>query len=172
MTWPPTSAPTVREGRVSLRSYRPFTVTDEVRDRFWERVDKSGACWVWTAGKSANGYGAFKVEGHQQKAHRVAWQLSGRVLKDGFELDHLCRNKACVNPDHLEQVTPRENVLRSASVTAENARKEVCPKCGGEWSPRKPTGRRCIPCINANQRAVYHRRRANLPDTCWADYLL
>lgn len=83
-------------------------------EAFWQRVDKGqdGDCWIWTAGKSGTGYGVFMKDGRKVLAHRFAYELLVGEIPDGLVLDHLCRNHACVNPDHLEPVTNPENVLR------------------------------------------------------------
>ena len=84
-------------------------------DRWWQRVDKQdGGCWEWTGVRFSNGYGRFRepITRRQQLAHRWGYQqLVGPVDPD-LDLDHLCRNKGCVNPDHLEPVTHAENVRR------------------------------------------------------------
>ncbi len=84
-----------------------------------------GGCWVWEAGKNSKGYGRFKNE----YAHRLAYRWSrGRKIPRNLEIDHLCRNRACVRFDHLELVTRRTNTLRGHSPSAINARKYRCPK--------------------------------------------
>jgi hypothetical protein len=82
-------------------------------DRFWAKVDKTDECWLWTGFRGPLGYGRIGIDGRPHQAHRVAWRLSGRELIKGYELDHLCRNPPCVNPNHLEQVTHKVNMSRS-----------------------------------------------------------
>jgi hypothetical protein len=96
-------------------------------ERFWEKVEKTDSCWLWTAAKS-KGYGAFKVAGRQEEAHRYSYELLVGPIPTGLTIDHLCRNPACVNPAHLEPVTNRENVLRGISPWAKNAAKTHCPQ--------------------------------------------
>lgn len=84
-----------------------------VIDRFWAKVDKSGACWLWMAARQPSGYGRFGwAKGDIRMAHRVAYELTYGVIADGLVIDHLCRNTSCVNPSHLEAVPQRVNVLR------------------------------------------------------------
>lgn len=105
-----------------------MTVTGTER-RFWDKVDKSGSCWVWQAGYSGNGYGRFSPEaGKGVGAHRFAYESVVGVIPLGKEIDHLCRNRGCVNPTHLEIVTTKENVLRGEGACAQNARKMHCPQ--------------------------------------------
>ena len=89
----------------------------ELNTRFWNKVDKSGACWIWTAGCDKYGYGRFRFEKRKEPAHRVAWYLEhGEFPK--HTIDHICRNKKCVNPSHLEDVTVSENTRRrNAAIT-------------------------------------------------------
>lgn len=86
--------------------------TTDLRAAFFSRVDKRpDGCWLWT-GALARGYGSMFDGQTARPAHRVSWELAGRVLVDGMDLDHLCRVRCCVNPDHLEQVTRSENLRR------------------------------------------------------------
>lgn len=98
----------------------------------WERhvsPEPNTGCWLWTASLGPKGYGRAFV-GHRQRrpAHVVAWELLRGPVPDGRQLDHLCRVRSCVNPDHLEPVTNRENVLRGQGPSAQNARKTHCKR--------------------------------------------
>lgn len=93
--------------------------------RFWGKVDKQpNGCWVWTGCIIRNGYGQCR----QAYVHRMAWEQIRGPIPPGLQLDHLCRNRACCNPDHLEPVTNRENVVRGFGPTAINARKTECKR--------------------------------------------
>lgn len=81
-------------------------------DRFWNKVNKTENCWLWTKSLTAGGYGRFSVSGLGILAHRWAYEDARGPIPAGLELDHLCRIPACVNPDHLEAVTHTENVRR------------------------------------------------------------
>lgn len=96
-----------------------------VEERFWEKVDRIGEdqCWLWKASQYKSGYGQFANE----PAHRIAYKLASGPIGEGLEIDHLCRNKLCVNPAHLEAVPPRVNNLRGNSFAAVNARRTHCP---------------------------------------------
>jgi len=86
-------------------------------DRFWSKVDKSGECWEWvgatTCKKPHRAYGQFWFKDRLVLAHRFSYEMDVGVIPDGMDIDHLCRNTRCVNPQHLEPVTRAENVRRA-----------------------------------------------------------
>ncbi len=99
-------------------------------ERFWSSIDKqSDGCWLWTGPTSKDGYGHFWFENRQWRAHCFAWELlKGGPISENLQLDHLCRVRHCVNPDHLEPVTCRKNLLRGETLAAQNAVKTHCPQ--------------------------------------------
>lgn len=76
---------------------------------FWEKVDASGDCWLWTGSVSGLGYATVKRNGKTVMAHRYAWIISGREIPEGMVLDHLCHARGCVRPEHLRVVTQAQN---------------------------------------------------------------
>jgi HNH endonuclease len=151
-----------------------------LEQRFWEKVDKSGDCWIWTAGLT-RGYGQFIVmrgkRGYPVRAHRLAWELTRGPIPDGLDLDHLCHNRnrscpggdtcphrRCVNPDHLEPVTNEENIRRGMWSPAVHARQTHCVN-DHEFTPentyRRPdTGTRvCRTCQRERNRKIARARR-------------
>ena len=79
---------------------------------FMNKIKQSRNCWVWTSTKDKSGYGRFKLNYKMVSAHRLSYELFKCEIPIGLDLDHLCCNKSCVNPDHLEAVTTKENIRR------------------------------------------------------------
>lgn len=115
-------------------------------ERFWAKVEKTDHCWLWHGAVSSyTGYGSIGHNGKTCVAHRMAYLLVKGAIPDGLELDHLCRNRLCVNPDHLEPVTHLENMRRGALATRTH-----CIH-GHEYTPENTYlapagGRRCRQC--------------------------
>ena len=85
----------------------------EVIQKFWSRVEKSEAgCWEWTAGKIRDGYGSFRhpIEKRSIRSHRFSYELTHGPIPQGMEIDHICHNRACVNPEHLRLTTRKQNI--------------------------------------------------------------
>lgn len=150
----------------------PPTMRDPVV-RFWENVDKNGPtpvfrpelgpCWVWTGILYRNGYGRHTVRREQRLAHRFSYALK-HELAGNAELDHRCRNRACVRPSHLEPVTHRVNLLRGDTIAARNAAQTHCPQnhaYAGANLYVDPRGhRQCRACRREACRKSYARKKA------------
>ena len=133
--------------------------------RFLSKIEfRSGsACWWWKARQVGSGYGGFYAGGRNIRAHRWAYERWRGTIPAGLQLDHLCRNRLCVRPAHLEIVTNRVNVLRGIGPTAQNARKTHCPQ-GHQYSGSNlyvsPEGWRCCrACHSARSLRRYYRLR-------------
>lgn len=115
----------------------PTKLTEKESYRFWAKVDKNGPwslrknypgqCWIWTAYIRKDGYADFWLHGGMVASHRLSYTLRNGGINEHLVLDHLCRNRACVNPDHLEVVTNKENVSRGL-MTARQVSKIHCSR--------------------------------------------
>ena len=105
-------------------------------ERFNRKIETprdQGGCWEWTGAKGRCGYGHMNINGVTRVAHRIGYELLVGQIPGGMTLDHLCRNRACVRPDHLSPATHRDNTLRGDGPTAQNSRKTHCPR-GHEYT--------------------------------------
>ena len=97
-----------------------------VTDRFWPKVHKTDTCWLWIGAINPNGYGRFQYNGSIGYAHRWAYEQAHGPIPDGMDIDHLCRVRHCVNPDHMEAVSRRKNILRGEHPSAKLHRNNMC----------------------------------------------
>ena len=131
--------------------------------RFVNKIDHDANtfCWNWTACKDKDGYGVFGFRGKNVRAHRFAYEYWNKQIPQGLQIDHLCRNRKCVNPTHLETVTLGENVRRSPSF---NRQKTHCPY-GHEYTSENTRihhgTRECRTCENKRSRN-YHKTKVGL----------
>jgi hypothetical protein len=102
-----------------------------------DQVDASGDCWLWTGPIAPNGYGSTTVDNRTRIAHRAVYEKMVGPIPAGLELDHLCRVRHCVNPDHLEPVTRSVNLLRGVGPILKKAAAAARTHCtnGHELTP-------------------------------------
>lgn len=160
-------------GRIAVPTYKPIpTLTPQEQATFWERVAidmyDDDACWPWKARLEPSGYGRFWVRNKTYLPHRVAWALQHGGTSCELTIDHVCKNRACCNPAHLDLVTMRVNVLRGDGVTARNAVKTHCHR-GHEFTPENTRfvpgkGRSCKQCDKEQRQSWHsgkHKRRSS-----------
>ena len=144
--------------------------TVDTEFNFWEKVDKRTpeSCWPWLAYVTPGGYAKFTVCNKSVFVYRYSYELHVGPIPDGMQIDHVkargCVRRDCVNPAHLEPVTPQVNTLRSGSLSAFNAQKTHCLR-GHEFTEANiyvsPTGgRRCRTCRKEQKLLRNERARA------------
>lgn len=89
--------------------------------------DTQRGCWLWCGSTQPNGYGAFSYRGRKRLAHRVSYELHHGAIPDGHDVHHTCSTRRCVNPDHLQALTHRENLLTDDTLAARHAARTHCP---------------------------------------------
>jgi hypothetical protein len=138
-------------------------LTADKEARFWAKVEIGPGCWNWTGAMNPSGYGRFAAEGRTlHGAHRVAFQLNGGAIPEGMVIDHICRNRRCVNPAHLRCVDRLTNVHENSEASAHlNSIKSHCasghPLSGANLFVRADGYRGCRQC-----RRAYHRAKRAL----------
>lgn len=146
-------------------------IVPSIHQRFWVKVEEGEhGCWEWTASKTNDGYGHFKVRAKMVYAHRFAWEEINGPLPPwqpkGLQLDHLCRNPACVNPMHLELVTNSMNVCRGNGPAGQQSRQTHCKyghpfdEANTRWYGAKRRHRACLQCGRRTQREYHKRKKA------------
>jgi len=116
-----------------------------------------GLCWLWQRKRNNRGYGVTGFGGRRWYVHRLMWTHLVGPIPAGFEIDHLCKQRACCNPDHLEPVPGKVNTLRGGSPAARHARRTHCDE-GHELNE----SRTCRICKNTRARELYAARREEL----------
>lgn len=138
--------------------------------RFWDKVvpESETGCWLWVGYTMPGGYGQCRYEGKAALVHRITYDTLVGSIGPEKQIDHLCRQRSCVRPDHLEMVTHRENLLRGVGWSGENSRKSHCPR-GHELAGNNLARsvwinyghRKCRTCENARVREYNHKRKAS-----------
>ena len=120
--------------------------------RFWQKVDLDfdTGCWNWTAAKNSDGYGQFwptNGKHRHSQAHRFSYETFIGKIPEGLTIDHICKNRGCVNPKHLEPVTIQVNVLRGNGMAVRNSNKTHCP----QGHPYSGENLYIVPCNGGRQ---------------------
>ena len=148
----------------------PFRLYGNPEKSFWQKVEKTDGCWDWSGAIDSGGYGHQRVSGVLKSAHRFSYELHFGEVPDGMHVDHVCRNRKCVNPEHLRLATVEENKQNSAAYanSASGVRGVTYRKDLGKWhASSMKAGKKYhlgyFPTVGLAEDAVVEWRRANMP---------
>jgi HNH endonuclease len=127
--------------------------------RFDAKVETTPYCWEWTGAKTDRRYGSIGVEGKTCYAHRISYEREFGPIPDGFDIDHLCRNRACVNPHHLEAVPRKENLRRGSRVALKTHSAQGHPWAEEHIYVRPGSGKKMCRTCNIERRRARPRTR-------------
>lgn len=142
-------------------------IDEQTTRRFVANIRFTADCWLWLGTCNHQGYGQISIRQRKVRVHRFAYTLCVGPIPEGLTLDHLCRVRNCVRPDHLEPVTQRINLLRGETIAARAARKTHCPQ-GHEYSPENTyrylpksgsRARMCRACDRDRHRVRYAKEK-------------
>ena len=124
-------------------------------DRFLNKVRKTDTCWLWIGALNSKGYGVISWFGKNKYAHRVSFEFFNSEIEIGMVIDHICRNRRCVNPKHLRMVTSKENTLALGSISPANLNRLKIYCINGHPLPIKNKNghRKCLICGNKSNNA-------------------
>ena len=147
-----------------MKGIKPRATT--LPPRFWAKVHKDRfGCWMWIGAVDSRGYGRFFFNSQNARAYHLAWEDHYGTRPVGVELHHLCYNKTCVNPLHLQPLTRAEHVLLGNGVSGRNARVVSCPHGHPlEWNAGH-TRRFCKTCHQQQGSRRYYRQREEIRKT-------
>lgn len=132
----------------------------EILDGFWSKVQKTDDCWIWTAGKTPNGYGRFSIKRKPVYAHRVSYVIEHGSISEDLCICHTCDNPSCVRPDHLFQGTHSDNQIDSVRKGRQmNVRKTHCPQGHPYSGIASNGGRICMECMRSHVREHMRKKR-------------
>lgn len=163
--------------RKRIKITRPLTIEliSPALERYWGYVVKTDSCWNWTGDITDSGYGRIHISNGQYYAHRIAYVIStGQTPTKGMVTDHLCRNRRCVNPEHLELVSITENVMRGQALSALNAKKTHCMRghpLSGDNLYIAPKGYRSCKLCRHNAKVESDRRLKRYGDKEYSNRL-
>lgn len=138
---------------------------DQVLERFWNKVEiQPNGCWDWVGAITNRGYGLFNDEIKLKLVHRLSYEINKGKIPAGLQIDHLCRNRKCVNPEHLEVVTQKENMMRGFGLASMYSKRSHCKRGHplvkenlGKWR----NSRDCLICSRLRCKKAYNKAKLN-----------